>query len=236
MAKIKAKKAKTEIEGDESNEICTSNPRPITENADEDKSPSVPYSKGKKKKTKKLNRNRIDPSNEDSPQEEESNSNPIEAQQKEELKGLKKKKKKNSEKEIKGDEEEQNDGCHLPGQKHERPHERDPLRIFLEVLHQQLPDCDLATTWMMEWGLLPPEEATDIYERQLKENETQGLVSPMPAVTLKKASKVHSKKLDKASPNTIPKAKKRKVSETTSDDDLMSSKKKKTKKHKLSSG
>ncbi|XP_073103177.1 uncharacterized protein [Elaeis guineensis] len=47
----------------------------------------------------------------------------------------------------------------LPGQKHDTPDERDPLRIFFETLYRQLPDNELAATWMMEWGLLPPDEA-----------------------------------------------------------------------------
>ncbi|XP_020245181.1 uncharacterized protein LOC109823305 [Asparagus officinalis] len=51
--------------------------------------------------------------------------------------------------------EEGNEPCYLPGQKHDRPNERDLLRIFFETLYQQLPDCELASKWMMEWGLLP---------------------------------------------------------------------------------
>ncbi|KAJ8631561.1 hypothetical protein MRB53_024884 [Persea americana] len=35
----------------------------------------------------------------------------------------------------------------LPGQKHDPPEERDPLRIFYETLYQQLPSSEMAAFW-----------------------------------------------------------------------------------------
>ncbi|KAF3325101.1 muscle M-line assembly protein unc-89-like protein [Carex littledalei] len=54
----------------------------------------------------------------------------------------------------------------------EKPkHHRDPHRVFLESLYQQLPDNELARQWMIEWGLLPHEEAIKVLENVLNERD-----------------------------------------------------------------
>ncbi|WZZ72700.1 hypothetical protein YC2023_084070 [Brassica napus] len=45
---------------------------------------------------------------------------------------------------------------------------RDPLRIFYETLHKQLPTSEMAKIWLMESGLLPAAEAKKVLERKLQ--------------------------------------------------------------------
>ncbi|XP_078173628.1 uncharacterized protein LOC144567378 [Carex rostrata] len=78
------------------------------------------------------------------------------------------------EKKRKKQDKSNNDGrtCdYLPGRIHETPNERDPLRVFLESLYQQLPDNELARQWMIEWGLLPREEAIKVLENEVNEKD-----------------------------------------------------------------
>lgn len=138
---------------------------------------------------------------------------------------IKKKKKKNrvSEDVISWKEEEEEEEeevlDYLPGQKHDRPGERDPLRIFYETLYQKAPDCELAETWMMEWGLLPPKIAEKVYETKFGQNQRM-------AASRKKTSKVPTTKEIKRLSNSALKIKKRKSSETNSVDDFRPPKKK----------
>ncbi|CAF1982804.1 BnaC07g14880D [Brassica napus] len=53
-------------------------------------------------------------------------------------------------------------------QKRDQPDERDPLRIFYETLHKQLPTSEMAKIWLMESGLLPAAEAKKVLERKLQ--------------------------------------------------------------------
>ncbi|KAL0323192.1 UNVERIFIED_CONTAM: hypothetical protein Sangu_1938500 [Sesamum angustifolium] len=77
----------------------------------------------------------------------------------------------------------------LPGQKRDRPEERDPLRIFYETLYKQVPASEMAAIWMMESGLLPKEEAKKIFDRKQKKAQQQKLSSPMKTVVnVKKAA------------------------------------------------
>ena len=85
---------------------------------------------------------------------------------------------------------------------------------------------------MMEWGLLPPQEAVKVYGRQLKKNQQQELGSPADAVSLKTTAKFLCRKEEKVSSNAGAKSKKRKVSNNSSEDDLIVSKIKKKKKQK----
>lgn len=226
MPKIKAKKKARAIEDDQGTPISVSNQKSFNDE-DEDYGPSVSHSKDKKKHKK----NRADQSNEDKSPKKRSDLNPVTAQEQEEMKSDKKRKRKEKE-----EEKEENDACYLPGQKHDRPHERDPLRIFFEVLYEQQPDCELAATWMMEWGLLPSEEAVKVYGRQLKKNRQQDLGSPADALSLKTTSKFLCRKEETVSSNAGAKSKKRKVSNNNSEDDLIVSKiKKKKQKQKISS-
>lgn len=67
----------------------------------------------------------------------------------------------------------------LTGQKHDPPEERDPLRIFYESLYQQIPTSEMATIWMMEHGLLPPEKAKKAYERKQRKQQQQKTGTPV---------------------------------------------------------
>lgn len=67
----------------------------------------------------------------------------------------------------------------LPGQKHDSPEERDPLRIFYESLYQQIPTSEMATIWMMEHGLLSPEKAKKAYERKQRKQQQQKTGTPV---------------------------------------------------------
>ncbi|KAI3977580.1 hypothetical protein MKX01_000493 [Papaver californicum] len=67
----------------------------------------------------------------------------------------------------------------LPGQKHDPPEEREPLRIFYESLSEQIPSSNMAEFWMMEHGLLSPERAKRAYERKQKIKQQQKTVTPI---------------------------------------------------------
>ncbi|KAJ4780166.1 nucleolin [Rhynchospora pubera] len=72
----------------------------------------------------------------------------------------------------------------LPGQKHDPPEERDPLRIFYESLYNQVPDSEMAAFWMMEWGLLPKDLARKVFEKK----KQKGVVaSPAKSLSAKKS-------------------------------------------------
>ncbi|XP_030446814.1 uncharacterized protein LOC115669819 [Syzygium oleosum] len=89
----------------------------------------------------------------------------------------------------------------LPGQKRDPPEERDPLRIFYESLHQQIPRSEMAQFWMMESGLLPKEEAKKVFEKKQRKSQGQKLSSPAKsAVSVKRSSQTVSiKKKDLSS-------------------------------------
>ncbi|XXG74979.1 hypothetical protein AAC387_Pa07g3575 [Persea americana] len=128
----------------------------------------------------------------------------------------------------------------LPGQKHDPPEERDPLRIFYETLFQQLPSSEMAAFWMMEWGLLPPAEAKKVYELKLKKNQQLKFSSPVKTVSVKKTTKEASVKKIPVKSTPVSKtasktSKKRKANNSSSDegeDDDFTPIKKKTKKQK----
>ncbi|KAH7433330.1 hypothetical protein KP509_07G064100 [Ceratopteris richardii] len=82
----------------------------------------------------------------------------------------------------------------LPGQKHDPPEERDPLRIFYESLYRQNPKSEMAQIWMMEHGLLSPEAAKKALERKKKIQLNQKLGIP-----IKSSSKGSATKTEKIS-------------------------------------
>ncbi|KAL6527465.1 hypothetical protein OROGR_016555 [Orobanche gracilis] len=89
----------------------------------------------------------------------------------------------------------------LPGQKRVPPEEREPLRIFYQTLYNQVPDSEMASTWMMESGLLPKEEANKVFDRKMKKDQNQKLGSPMKTITVKrKADSVTIEKRSAKSP------------------------------------
>ncbi|KAK3151060.1 hypothetical protein QOZ80_3AG0241190 [Eleusine coracana subsp. coracana] len=115
----------------------------------------------------------------------------------------------------------------LPGQKHDPPEERDPLRIFYESLYEQIPTSDMAATWLMEWGLLPFDVAKKVFENK----QGQKLKSPvktitakrMPASPIKKTTPSSAKKTGSTANNAVKATsqKKRKASSDDDDDDFM---------------
>ncbi|KAK1273428.1 hypothetical protein QJS04_geneDACA017332 [Acorus gramineus] len=127
----------------------------------------------------------------------------------------------------------------FPGQKHETPEERNPLRVFYETLYKQLPNSEMASLWMMEWGLLPIDEAKKVYEKKLKMAQQLNLSSPVKAVTVNKSNSsvsVEGKKIISASKTTSKVAKKRMANENSNEDshDFTMSTKKKVKKQRSS--
>ncbi|XP_072954794.1 uncharacterized protein [Typha angustifolia] len=124
----------------------------------------------------------------------------------------------------------------LPGQKHDPPEERDPLRIFYETLYQQVPNSEMASFWMMEWGLLPQSEAKKVYEKKLKKNQQQKVTSPVKVVSVKRTSDVLLKKVKQTMSTEVTRVpKKRKASDSESDDDDFISPKRNVKTEKASS-
>ncbi|XP_039014602.1 uncharacterized protein LOC120144641 [Hibiscus syriacus] len=80
----------------------------------------------------------------------------------------------------------------LPGQKHDPPEEREPLRIFYESLSEQIPTSEMAEFWMMEHGLLSPEKARKAYEK--KQRRQKQLRASTPIKPSKPSSKLESSK------------------------------------------
>ncbi|KAE8677826.1 carotenoid cleavage dioxygenase 8-like protein B [Hibiscus syriacus] len=80
----------------------------------------------------------------------------------------------------------------LPGQKHDPPEEREPLRIFYESLFEQIPTSEMAESWMMEHGLLSPEKARKAFEK--KQRRQKQLRAGTPMKPLKPSSKPESSK------------------------------------------
>ncbi|KAJ3695685.1 hypothetical protein LUZ60_001062 [Juncus effusus] len=67
----------------------------------------------------------------------------------------------------------------LPGQKHDPPEEREPLRIFYESLSKQIPSSEMAEFWMMEHGLLPHDKAKKAYERKQRKPSQFKISTPV---------------------------------------------------------
>ncbi|XWS17711.1 hypothetical protein CRYUN_Cryun33cG0090600 [Craigia yunnanensis] len=106
----------------------------------------------------------------------------------------------------------------LPGQKHDPPEEREPLRIFYESLSKQIPISEMAEFWMMEHGLLSPEKARKAYEK--KQRRQKQLRTGTPIKSSKPSSKPESsQKQQLASKNGDVKAKKRINNDIDEDDD-----------------
>ncbi|XP_042473689.1 uncharacterized protein LOC122056020 [Zingiber officinale] len=104
----------------------------------------------------------------------------------------------------------------LPGQKHDPPEEREPLRIFYESLSKQIPSSEMAQFWMMEHGLLSPERARKTYDKKLKRLSQQRLGTP---VKPKQDKAESSKKPPPQSKNGNAKAKKQADSDDDDDGD-----------------
>ncbi|XP_010061070.2 protein IWS1 homolog A [Eucalyptus grandis] len=89
----------------------------------------------------------------------------------------------------------------LPGQKRDPPEERDPLRIFYESLHKQVPRSEMAQFWMMESGLLPKDEAKKVFEKKQRKGQAPKHSSPAKsAISVQRSSQTMSiKKKDLSS-------------------------------------
>ncbi|XP_019432248.1 PREDICTED: uncharacterized protein LOC109339288 [Lupinus angustifolius] len=107
----------------------------------------------------------------------------------------------------------------LPGQKHDPPEQKEPLRIFYESLSKQISTSEMAEFWLMEHGLLSPERAKKAFEkkqRKQKEIRTGTPVKPSKPPTKTETS---SQKQQQASKNGDIKAENRIVNESDDDDD-----------------
>ncbi|XP_028802108.1 uncharacterized protein LOC114757275 [Neltuma alba] len=114
----------------------------------------------------------------------------------------------------------------LPGQKHDPPEEKEPLRIFYESLSKQIPSSEMAEFWLMEHGLLSPERAKKAFEKKQRKQKENRLGTP--AKPSKPSSKPESsQKQQRASKNGDLKAKKRIANESDDDDDFILSSKRK---------
>ncbi|GAU24980.1 hypothetical protein TSUD_312150 [Trifolium subterraneum] len=120
----------------------------------------------------------------------------------------------------------------LPGQKRDPPEERDPLRIFYESLHEQIPTSEMAQIWLMESGLLPKEVAKKVFEKKQKKAMQQKVTSSVKAgtpmregpnrcITVKKASSTtpNSSAKKKTTNSKSKPTKKRKSESISSEDD-----------------
>lgn len=130
----------------------------------------------------------------------------------------------------------------LPGQKHDPPQERDPLRIFYESLYEQVPTSEMAAIWLMEWGLLPVDVAQKVFEKK----QGQKLKSPVKTTSAKRRPDTPTKKPQlssatktnsavKDSGKTTAQKKRRASSDTDDDDDDFIVSKTKTKMQKMNS-
>ncbi|KAI0500821.1 hypothetical protein KFK09_019038 [Dendrobium nobile] len=108
----------------------------------------------------------------------------------------------------------------LPGQKHDPPEIRDPLRIFYETLYDKVPTSEMASIWLMERGLLSLEEAQKVYAKKLKKNHNQKFSSPAKVTTpVKKSSTVLVEKKVKVTSKASVKTTKKKVIDSEDDDE-----------------
>ncbi|KAI4337496.1 hypothetical protein L6164_015905 [Bauhinia variegata] len=108
----------------------------------------------------------------------------------------------------------------LPGQKHDPPEEKEPLRIFYESLSKQIPRSQMAEFWLMEHGLLSPEKAKKAFEK--KQRKQKEIRTGTPVKPQKPPSKPEtSQKQQQASKNGDLKSKKRIVNDSDDDDDFI---------------
>ncbi|XP_058074234.1 uncharacterized protein LOC131222984 [Magnolia sinica] len=110
----------------------------------------------------------------------------------------------------------------LPGQKHDPPEEREPLRIFYESLSKQIPMSAMAEIWMMEHGLLSPDRAKKAYERKQKRQQQLRMGTPIKS---SKTERPPTQKQQQYSKNSDFKTKKR-INYSDSDDDFLVKRKK----------
>ncbi|XP_058728539.1 uncharacterized protein LOC131600391 [Vicia villosa] len=106
----------------------------------------------------------------------------------------------------------------LPGQKHDPPEQKEPLRIFYESLSKQIPTSEMAEFWLMEHGMLSPESAKRAFEKKQRKQKELRIGTPVKTETSNK---------QQASKNGDIKAKKVIVDNDEEEDDFISSKRRK---------
>ncbi|XP_020230484.1 uncharacterized protein LOC109811220 [Cajanus cajan] len=105
----------------------------------------------------------------------------------------------------------------LPGQKHDPPEQKEPLRVFYESLSKQIPTSEMAEFWLMEYGMLSPDRAKRAFEK--KQRKQKEIRTGTPVKPSKPSTKTEtSQKQQQASKNGDIKAKK-KITESDEDDD-----------------
>ncbi|KAM7257208.1 hypothetical protein ACFE04_012949 [Oxalis oulophora] len=112
----------------------------------------------------------------------------------------------------------------LPGQKHDPPEEREPLRIFYESLSKQIPTSEMAHFWLMEHGLLPADKAKRAFERKQAKQKQIRMGTPVkPQKSYSKPESSHKPVAVKQQPskNGETKAVKRIKNESDDDDDFI---------------
>jgi hypothetical protein len=110
----------------------------------------------------------------------------------------------------------------LPGQKHDPPEEREPLRIFYESLSKQIPTSEMAQFWLMEHGLLPADKAKRAYERKQVRQKQIRMGTPIkPQKPFSKPESSH--KQQQPSKNGEIKSNKRIKNESDDDDEFIMS-------------
>ncbi|KAK8945275.1 hypothetical protein KSP40_PGU017712 [Platanthera guangdongensis] len=119
---------------------------------------------------------------------------------------------------IKSDKKEKKQ-YQLPGQKHEKPEMRDPLRIFYESLYEKVPTSEMAAQWLMERGLLSREEAETVYAKKLRKHHIQKFGSPGKVTPVKKSSTTSVKKKVKVASKATAKRTKKKLGNSEAGED-----------------
>ncbi|XP_027355733.1 uncharacterized protein LOC113865411 [Abrus precatorius] len=106
----------------------------------------------------------------------------------------------------------------LPGQKHDPPEQKEPLRVFYESLSKQIPTSEMAEFWLMDHGLLSPERAKKAFEKKYRKQKELRTGTPTPVKVSKPPTKTETSQ-KQTSKNGDIKAKKRIVHESDDDDD-----------------
>lgn len=106
----------------------------------------------------------------------------------------------------------------LPGQKHDPPEEKEPLRIFYESLSKQIPTSEMAEFWLMEHGLLSPQKAKKAFEKKQRKQKELRTGTPIKSSSKPPSKTGTSQKPQPKSNNGDIKAK-RKIDTDSHDDD-----------------
>ncbi|KAG4963192.1 hypothetical protein AAZX31_14G131400 [Glycine max] len=115
----------------------------------------------------------------------------------------------------------------LPGQKHDPPEQKEPLRVFYESLSKQIPTSEMAEFWLMEHGLLSPERAKRAFEKKQRKQKQLRTGTPVKSSRQPETKTETSQKQQQTSKNGDIKAKKRIVESDDDDDFILSHKRRK---------